>query len=98
MFGFSLAPLIAWLVGDAALNFGKKAAVMASVLAVLVGLKFGIESVIDYMAIEAPAAMSDAVSMFVPADFGTFVDFWVVFYAAAGTVKLGRYFAAYFQT
>ncbi|MCA3031948.1 MAG: hypothetical protein ING71_15720 [Rhodocyclaceae bacterium] len=76
---------------DFAANTAKKLAIVAAILSLLTGVRMGIDRALTELAVAPPAVLSDYVSLFLPSNFGTFLDMWLLFFAVAGAVRLARF-------
>lgn len=73
---------------DSLIGAAKKAAYVTSFLLVLTAVKVGIDRLIETLEVAPPAAMLDALQMFLPSNFATCLDVWITAWAAAGAFKL----------
>jgi hypothetical protein len=70
---------------------GKKLLIVAAILSLLTGVRYAMDLALAELQVTPPAAMLDIVSMLLPANFGTFLDYWLLFFAVAGGVRIARY-------
>ncbi len=70
---------------------GKKLLIIASILSLITGVRVGMDLALSELKFEPPEALLDIVSMLLPSNFGTFLDYWLLFFAVAGGVRIARY-------
>lgn len=76
-------------------SVAKKAAIGTSFLLILTAVKFAVDACLQAFDVAPPAAVLSALTLFMPRNFGAYLDCWISAWALAGSVRIYRQLLLY---